>query len=57
MTCATDISRWLLLLNPLCHGFVLACGLHSMVVPLCVARLGCAGLRAVFQELKSNAEV
>ena len=57
MTCATDISRWLLLLNPLCQGFVLACGLHSMVVPLCVARLGCAGLRAVFQELKSKAEV
>ena len=45
MTRTTDISRWTLLLNPLCHGFVLPCAVHSRVVPLCVARLGCDGLR------------
>ena len=31
--------------EPICHGFVLPCALHSRVVPLCVARLGCDGLR------------
>ena len=45
MTRTTDISRWTLLLNPLCHGVVLPCAVHSRVVPLCVARLGCDGLR------------